>query len=358
MAQVYGQIESLKQIRQQLNLKGINRFNSTSQIHDFLDSYKVEKNNIYRKYENELDDEITQLKERERQHQQVLQKQRTEASAIIDAKIELNLSRINKLDELHGFFWIVVILIPIAVVIMQLRVKYLRKNYDRIIGQATFDTESAIKRDLDLINTYTSDRAAVVRTRSYNEIEQLIHTKEVVQDLNPLIAGAVGENLVVKEIKKLSDDYILINDFSRSFNHPIYNKKEKDRIYSIQIDHLLISKAGVFVLETKNWSKKSIQSLDLRSPIHQIRRTSFALFVLLNNSISKSGVYLKLHHWGEKKIPIRNVIVMINNKPREEFKYVTIKTLLELNSYLAYFEPIFSDAEVESIAQSLLELKE
>ena len=86
-------------------------------------------------------------------------------------------------------------------------------------------------------------------------------------------------------MKKLSDDFILINDFSLKFNPPIFNRRENDRIFSIQIDHLLISKAGIFILETKNWSKKSIESLSLRSPIERIQRTSFALYVIINNAI-------------------------------------------------------------------------
>ena len=83
----------------------------------------------------------------------------------------------------------------------------------------------------------------------------------MVDGLYALIAGAIGENSTVNELQKLSDNYYLINDFSAKFNPPIYNKKDKDRIFSVQIDHLLICQSGVFLLETKNWSKKSIKSL-------------------------------------------------------------------------------------------------
>ena len=57
---------------------------------------------------------------------------------------------------------------------------------------------------------------------------------------------------MVKEIKKLPDNYVLINDFNLSFPHPIFYKKYNERIYSIQIDHLLVSRAGIFIIETKN----------------------------------------------------------------------------------------------------------
>ncbi|WP_416224139.1 nuclease-related domain-containing protein [Thiohalophilus sp.] len=92
----------------------------------------------------------------------------------------------------------------------------------------------------------------VLYVRCAESIKKLDYTKEVVDGLYTLIVGAVGENSTVKELEKLSNDYYLINDFSMEFNPPIYNKRENDRIFSIQIDHLLISKSGIFLLETKN----------------------------------------------------------------------------------------------------------
>ncbi|MGB5361177.1 MAG: hypothetical protein WBN27_14650 [Eudoraea sp.] len=48
---------------------------------------------------------------------------------------------------------------------------------------------------------------------------------------------------------------------------------------------------------------------------------------------------------------------MINNKPKEEFKYVTIKKLKELNGYIDSFEPIFDDNEVKMISNYLIKMK-
>ncbi len=154
-------------------------------------------------------------------------------------------------------------------------------------------------------------------------------------------------------LQQLSDDYYLINDFSLKFDPPIYNRKENDRIFSIQIDHLLVCKSGVFLLETKNWSKTSVESLDLRSPVKQILRTSFALFVLLNSESQFSDIRLGHHHWGAKKIPIRNIIVMINEKPREEFKHVKVLSLNELIGYIQYFDQTFDGEEVRGIFEYL-----
>ncbi|HNC31678.1 MAG TPA: nuclease-related domain-containing protein, partial [Cyclobacteriaceae bacterium] len=129
-----------------------------------------------------------------------------------------------------------------------------------------------------------------------------------------------------------------------------YFKQQDTRIRSIQIDHILISPAGVFLIETKNWSKESLQNLNLRSPVEQILRTSFALYILLHRT---PGFKLR-HRWGERKIAIKNLIVLINHKPREEFQHVKVLTLNELVRHVTYFQPSLSREETREIAEYLV----
>jgi hypothetical protein len=67
-------------------------------------------------------------------------------------------------------------------------------------------------------------------------------------------------------------------------------------------------------------------------------------------------LHLNQHHWGEKRIPIKNLIVLTNHKPNEAFQYVKIVTLSELLGYIKYFKPIFSSTETQVIAKYLLNL--
>lgn len=67
---------------------------------------------------------------------------------------------------------------------------------------------------------------------------------------------------------------------------------------------------------------------------------------------------LAQHHWGNRKIPIRNLIVLINQKPIEEFEYVKILTLKQLRQYIEYFKPNLSIKETQQIANYLLSLNE
>lgn len=288
MTVVVGKIEPLKKIKEILNENGVTRFNSIGEINEFLKNYKYEREELVKTTKVTFDQELKELEE-------------TTKKAIQDSNKKL----INKI-----LFY--------------------------------FKIRNLIKRKSNLEH----DREDILSFRLMESKDKLDSTKELVDSLYPLIAGAIGENLTVKELEKLSNDYYLINDFSMKFDPPIYNRNEDDKIFSIQIDHLIISKSGLFILETKNWSNQSIKSLDLRSPVRQISRTSYALFVLLN---SESNVEIVRHHWGSARIPIRNIIVMTKVKPKEEFKHVKVLTLDQLNGYIQYFDEVFNSDEVKQI---------
>lgn len=187
-------------------------------------------------------------------------------------------------------------------------------------------------------------------------LKQLERKKRIIDEINSSIYGALGEQKVVKELENLSDEYFLINDFSISFSTAIYNKQENDYIKSIQIDHVLISPSGIFIIETKNWSEHSIRNRSFRSPIQQIKRTNYAMFKILSGEINNYNLNLDQHHWGNRKIPIRNLVVMTNSKPTEDFQFVKVLTLNELLSYIKYFKQTFSNKETIEIANYLLRI--
>lgn len=80
--------------------------------------------------------------------------------------------------------------------------------------------------------------------------------------MNSFIYGALGEQKVVKELEGLSDEYILINDFSLSFQTPVYNRQENDYIKSTQIDHILVAPSGIFSYRNKELERKFIEQFE------------------------------------------------------------------------------------------------
>lgn len=356
MALVYGQLESLKKIRDTLDRKGISRFNSIGQLNNFIKNYENEKEELFYKIEQQFEVELDTLKAELFFQQKNYDELKTNTGIKLNewvSKLDRKCTILrqvpakNALIEL-GNWYLLQLLIGIKFT--------LKISYILYLWIQTFKSKNKLKKALKKLNVYNHDKHSIISARFTEEFKNLEYTKAIVNKINPLIAGAIGEHLVAKELEKLPDNFVLINDFSFSLNPPIFNKKNNDRIYSIQIDHLLITNAGIFILETKNWSKESIGRLDLRSPIEQIQRTNYALFILLNSYESVGSEILKQHHWGKRELPIKNVIAMINNKPKGKFKHVAIKKLSELNRYISYFEPIFNDSEIKKISALLRRL--
>ena len=356
MTIVKGQIDSLKKLKASLNERGITRFSSIGEINLFLKTFGNKKQEIIDQTKKRLNSEIKALQADRIRFQEHYDIQKIDETNNLNNRIG-TLSKNYDLIKSKNSVGLRRAYNFLQLKVLKFRKAQLEKNFNRILHKKTLKATQKLEETNRTLDQLTANREQVISDRSLPGISELTITKEVIDSLRPLIAGAIGENLVVSELKKLSDKHILYNDFSIDFKPPIYNKKEDDRILSIQIDHLLLTNAGIFLIETKNWSKKSISNFNLRSPIQQIKRASFALFVILNSDKNDSGFILKRHHWGDKKLPIRSLVVMINNKPKEKFKYVTVKTLQELNNYVSYFNPIFDDTEVKRISKYLEKIK-
>jgi hypothetical protein len=353
MAQIHGQVESWKRLQRELKSRGIQRFNTINEINDFLNNFRDQNETILRNHRENLKNEIRDLNQSIKRNLEQIEITQRKTQIEIEVRIDTAKINIDNLSVKENKNFIHKILNNYRLKKQKKLLDYLSSNTTLIISKATESIKKKIGKDEKQLEYLNENSEQIIRKRSQPEIQKLENIKEILEDLNLLIAGAVGESLVVKEIEKLPDDFILINDFNLRFKKPIYKIDTREKILSVQIDHLLIAKSGIYILETKNWSKKSIESPDLRSPVEQIRRTSYALYLVL----SRANIKLKKHHWGKRKIPIKSIIVMINEKPREEFKYVRVKSLRELTGYISYFEPAFTESEVEQIAKYFLRIQ-
>ncbi|MNT14053.1 Nuclease-related domain protein [compost metagenome] len=236
---------------------------------------------------------------------------------------------------------------------INLQIRKHKLQFNRKIATALKLSTDTLKKHHHRYKFIINQFADAVDHSSRQELQSLKRKKNVIDEINTFIYGAIGEQKVANELAALPDNFVLINDFQCSFKPPIYNRKENDYIKSVQIDHLLVSPAGIFLIETKNWSADSLKNHNLHSPVAQIRRASFALYKVLNTNIAK---VISIHHWGARKVPIKNLIVFTNQQPNDTFQYVKILGLKELCPYLSYFKPIFSNEEVQMIAKYLLRL--
>jgi hypothetical protein len=355
MCKVYNTIGSLTAIKSHLRLHDVNDFNSVNQLIDFQKGYSATRQQIISQHTLLIEQEKNTLAEEIPQLNALIQERRSEVEQQTQSELEKLKQQLNSVSPAHSnAFQAFIGFIKKSVIKRNIRKTGLALN-SRIAG-AVQRSAIALTQKIDRYDYIISHFNDAVNASGMIQLQELQRKKSVVDKINSFIYGAIGEQKVVKELEHLSDDHVLINDFACSFYPAIYNRQENDYIKSVQIDHLLISPAGIFLIETKNWSEHSLRDLNLRSPVQQIKRTNFALFKILAGEITKSHLALDRHHWGDRKIPVKNCIVLINQKPIEAFQYVKVLTLHELPGYIKCFSPIFSEKEIQMIADCLIDL--
>ena len=353
MCKIYNTVGSLSTLQSKLREQGIKDMKTVKDVTEFQNSYPLLRQRILSHHQELLEQEKNDLHLELQSLAQRIEDQREEKENGLKIEIQSLKELLNSLinNPPTSFFG----RIKRYFIVHQSRkeLTYKEKHFNNIVKDSIqWLTDSYQPKDVryKYITTYYDE----VLRRSYKkDISELERKKASVDELWPFIPGAIGEEQVVKALSTLPDEYSLINDFCVRFYKPIYTR-ERDKIMSIQIDHVLVGPPGVFLIETKNWSEKSLENLDLRSPVEQVRRTSYALFKLLHNEVPDYNLYLDKHHWGSKRIPLRNLIVMIHAKPREEFQYVKVLTINELIRYIRYFQPVLSPSDINNITEFLV----
>ncbi|MDG1804706.1 nuclease-related domain-containing protein [Flavicella sp.] len=358
MAIVKGKIETLKRIREVLDTNGIHQFTSVAEINSFLQNYEKDRNTILLHEKNHVEEELvekcTEISVLEMNYKSELEKREGCFTAKTERyKKRFKIHKETKPQELIDKSDRALYMIGYKV--LELLFFGIGKYYP---GYASQKLKKNWLHKKDQFEKMKLQKESLIAERSSHRLKEQEKIKKVVDDLKPVIAGALGESRVDKELRKLSDSYIVYNDFSFSYNKMFAHRPDARKMYSVQIDHLLISNAGIFILETKNWSKKSIENLNMRSPIQQITRARRALDFYVSNRGNQRQIFKETSHWGKREIPIRNVIVMIHGKPFGEFQFVAIKLVHELLGYLKTFKPVLTDAEVYRLSRFLESIKD
>jgi hypothetical protein len=151
--------------------------------------------------------------------------------------------------------------------------------------------------------------------------------------------GAIAELKMIDFLRKLPDNYQIINDFSIKLNKSI--QLDKEWIQSVQIDHLVIGPSGVFIIEVKNWSKKFASIGDFHDPYNQIKRYNRACYILLKE---------------QAKTKLRNIIACANSlPPKTDEKYIKVMPIEQVVGYILWFkdDEIHHNQEVEQIVKFL-----
>ena len=354
MAHVIGQIDSLKSL---LNIFIENRINFFKTLHD-ISHFRSNYNNIVRsKYVeitdklleeiNQIEQSIPKLSDEYNQKLFEREKELLNNKEKIQIQIdEYSISTNNFFKKIYNSY---------KLYILNKSKILLEDNFENEKKRPFLGNEKELqKKNKDLLYLKNNFDDVVQERFSIYDKKYALASSLIEENIS-LFLGAIGEQKVLDTLKTLPDTYYIINGFSLDLRPPIYNKNTGDHIVSIQADHIVIGPNGIFLIETKNWSNKSIQNRDFYSPVEQLKRTSYVLFLFLNDTSNYNDSILE-HHWGSKKISVRNILLLINNKPNLEFQFVKLLTVNEVLSYIKYFKPIYSAAEVKAIYDVFINL--
>lgn len=358
MSRTYNTIGSLTTLKSHLEENNISDFKSLKEVIDFQHSFATSRQKLISHHKNLIEEEKNLLNLELKDLDTAIETKRQQTEQILTDEIEKFKQQLNISINNNPTNLLQKITKILSVWDLKRKIRNKESNFDSNVKRTISNLVDNYHEKSSRYQFIISNVDEAVRQSVHHSLSELERKKTVIDNLNSFIYGALGEQKVVKALENLSDEFILINDFSVSFSPAIYNRQENDYIKSVQIDHILVAPSGIFLIETKNWSEKSLANLSLHSPVQQIRRASFVLFKLLNNEISNYHLRLNKHHWGDKKISIKNLIVMTNTKPQEEFQYVKVLTLNELLGYVNYFKPSFSSDETQRIADFILRINE
>ncbi|RPH59956.1 MAG: NERD domain-containing protein [Chloroflexi bacterium] len=137
-------------------------------------------------------------------------------------------------------------------------------------------------------------------------------------------------------MSKLSDNFYVINDVKLKLDKSVFF--DNAWLSSAQIDHLVISPAGVFVIEVKNWSKKFTDEGNFYSPYQQVKRHNYVCYTLLNRTM---------------KTTVRSIVAYSGHIPdKPNSSYAKVLPLEQVNGYILWFKDVNLDAvAMQKIAQ-------
>lgn len=351
MAKIYRQVGSLTQLINELEREGIGTFRTMNDIRSFQNNCQSSLHRIRERYGEIVRQEVVALESKYKK-----------LSLKLDRKIqEKEYFLRNELRELKGILAGDEKRNMLMRLFFFFRKKRLTKR--KRILESSFEEElrRPFRKGFAKINSMRSEiedrknnAEDWVERYSASAREKQKRNLGVLRKHSYLFYGAEGEEKVTRALSNLPDTFTVINDYRLEFAQPIYDRNNDDRINSIQIDHVVIGPTGLYLVETKNWSKDSVGNPELFSPIKQLKRNNFAIFVLLNQAVERGEIDNFSDHWGNRRISPKNILCLMNHRPNREFQYVTILFENQIAQYVGNQRQAFSQMEVESLVENLL----
>lgn len=152
------------------------------------------------------------------------------------------------------------------------------------------------------------------------------------------VGGAAAELEVIGYLSALPGEWTVVNDVQlKSTDWFRYNGKA---LRTAQLDHVVVGPGGIFVIETKNWSRRFVEQGDFFDPYEQAARGAY----LCHKMLSRSRLPCKT----------RSIIATRSRlPPKPQGSYAKILRPDEVCGFLCWFAPELAAPEIERVVAFL-----
>ena len=175
------------------------------------------------------------------------------------------------------------------------------------------------------------------KKRQINKIEKNKNT--------PLHYGAKGELKVLNKLSELDDNYHVLCGVNMELPYYVtYNGRKN--LKSAQMDFVVVSKRGVILIEVKNWTDTFVfqnRKNGGLEPHEQVERAGRVLWISLKS-------------WRSPKNPSVTSVLLAtrgNMKYDSSYKFVAVKDLSNIISFIQKRKEEFSEKDVKRIADRI-----
>lgn len=116
--------------------------------------------------------------------------------------------------------------------------------------------------------------------------QAILHLRSLLSSAE--LAGAEAELAVIDRLRTLPSSVVVFNDVRLKATR--YIRFNGIGLISAQVDHVVLTPAGVFVIETKRWSQRFVDSGDFHDPFDQASRANYLCYDLLRRNFGKTRV--------------------------------------------------------------------
>jgi hypothetical protein len=269
MARIIGALGSEKVLIQELHNLGIGSLQSISQVEDHLKNSDSMNENLKDTERARVREEIEMMKIKHREFMDNRTQQCAERLELLTKERD---TLRKKQGEPEEETWN-----PFKIVIQKYRrwrdtrrLRVLEEQFWEEVDRPLTELANQILHLERRIRYLENNVEEEVLRRLAPRITEKERIDRALEHVRSWVIGARGERDVVLALAELPDTFVIINDVVLRLDPPM--KTPQGLRFQCQADHVVVGPPGVFNIETKYWSQESVQSLDLRSPVEQIRQ--------------------------------------------------------------------------------------